>query len=170
MDSYRCVYLVKSLCFIALQYVIVMWLCGYADRLQDPHYAAEIPKMWGASLGKWPCWSSEGREFLVWGTLILNEICVQYKLIIYFGRHCAELKYFTYYFQYSFWLRTINNKFCRQLKFERMLFISWTLCQICLFEFIWVEGCEVHKTFKGRHKLQYFGNLWYIILQNSVGK
>jgi hypothetical protein len=36
-----------------------------------------------------------------------------------------------------------------------MPFISWTLLQICLFEFIRVEGREFHKTFGGEG-----GKLW----------
>jgi hypothetical protein len=29
-----------------------------------------------------------------------------------------------------------------------MLFVSWTLCKICLFDFIWMEGLrDVHETF-----------------------
>jgi hypothetical protein len=38
---------------------------------------------------------------------------------IYFGRHYAWLKYFTY--QYGHWLRTIRSTFCRRLKMDVFL-------------------------------------------------
>jgi hypothetical protein len=37
-------------------------------------------------------------------------------------------------------LNIISNTFCRWIKLENMLFISWNLCQICLIEFLRVEG------------------------------
>jgi hypothetical protein len=40
------------------------------------------------------------------------------------------------------------------LTYENMLFISWTLCQICLFEFIQAEGgVKFMKHFKMSCKL-----------------
>jgi hypothetical protein len=68
---------------------------------------------------------------------IFNEIRVQGK--IYFGRHFAWLKYFTYHLV-PVWLRTTNITFCRWIKLEKYVIHQLTLCQMCLFEFIRVEG------------------------------
>jgi hypothetical protein len=43
-----------------------------------------------------------------------------------------------------------------------MLFIGWTLCQICLFEFIWVEGGAMFmKLFKGAQAIKVWEPLYY---------
>jgi hypothetical protein len=48
------------------------------------------------------------------------------------------------------------------LTFKSMLFISWTSCQLCLFEFIWVEGgVKFMKHLKGAQAIKVWEPLGY---------
>jgi hypothetical protein len=73
---------------------------------------------------------------------------------IYFGRHFACLKYFTYHLVPVLAPNYKQNILSPAKDGKFMLFISWTLCQICLFDFSRVEGDATFiKHVKVRRKL-----------------
>jgi hypothetical protein len=98
-----------------------------------------------------------GGELFVWGTCLFWTKYgrkVQY-IYIYIGRHFAWFKYFTCHLLLVPVLApNYKQHICRRLMLEKLVFISWTLYQICLFKFIRVEGgATFMKHFKGGHKL-----------------
>jgi hypothetical protein len=98
------------------------------------------PTPWGALLVLWRGWAVCTRD-----KFILNEICVQHKT--YSGKHFAWLDYFTYN------LEPILAPSYKQhvLASPKLRTVCYSLpelsYQICLFEFIRMEGGhEVHET------------------------
>jgi hypothetical protein len=81
---------------------------------------------------------------------------------IHFGTHFAWLTWFTYYL-------VLVLAHLSPAKVRRMLLISWSSCQICLFEFILVEGgvnfMKHFKTIRERNialKCYMHASVWFL--------
>jgi hypothetical protein len=88
-----------------------------------------------------------GGTFFIWRTYLFWTKYGR-RINIYFGKHFAWLKYFTYHLVP---VLTPNYKqhILSPAKVRKVstLINSWTSCQTCSFEFIRVKGWEVHETF-----------------------
>jgi hypothetical protein len=90
------------------------------------------PAFWRTVLVLWGA-----RVVCMRGIFILNEIWAQDK--IYFGKHFAWLKYFTYRLVPVLAPNYKQHILSPAKVIKSMLFISWIVCKMCLFEFIRVE-------------------------------